>query len=79
MKHFVEHIQSLVQRLGTMRRQRKDVTSTAQPVNGIDHKRLLLTLNDIRVLLSNSYTKEYVLESLRADKHISTKNSLGVD
>lgn len=50
-----------------------------QPVSVVDCKRLLLTLNDIRVLLSNIYTKEYVLESLRADKHISTRNTLGVD
>jgi hypothetical protein len=48
-------------------------------VNAVDCKKMLLTLNDIRVLLSNIYTKEYVLESLRADKHISTRNSLGVD
>ena len=40
---------------------------------------MLLVLNDIRVLLSNIYTKEYVLESLRADKHISTRNTLGID
>ena len=44
-----------------------------------EFKRLLLTLNDIRILLSNVYTKEYVLESLRADKLITVKNSLGVD
>ena len=28
-------------------------------------KRLVNTLNDIRVLLNNIYTREYVLESLR--------------
>jgi hypothetical protein len=44
-----------------------------------EFKRLLLTLNDIRILLTNVYTKEYVLESLRADKLITVKNSLGAD
>jgi len=29
--------------------------------------------------MSNIYTKEYVLESLRADKHISTRNTLGIE
>lgn len=52
---------------------------TTQPVGIIDLKRLLLTLNDIRVMLSNIYTKEYVLESLRVDKKISARNTLGVD
>ena len=50
-----------------------------QPLTVIDTKRLLLTLNDIRVMLANIYTKEYVLESLRVDKQISSKNTLGVD
>ena len=60
-------------------KQKKDIAANISPVTTTDNKRLLLTLNDIRVLLSNSYTKEYVLESLRVDKHISTKNSLGVN
>lgn len=30
-------------------------------------------------MLSNIYTKEYVLESLRNDKKISARNTLGVD
>jgi hypothetical protein len=36
-------------------------------------------MNDIRVLLNNVYTKEYVLESLRQDKKITSQNNLGID
>ena len=36
-------------------------------------------MNDIRVLLNSVYTREYVLESLRQDQQISTKDSLGAD
>jgi len=44
-----------------------------------DLKKLLHQLNDIRVLLSDVYTREYVLESLRQDHLISTKDKLGGD
>jgi hypothetical protein len=33
-------------------------------------KRLLHTLNDVRVLLNSVYSREYVLESLRHDDKI---------
>jgi len=44
-----------------------------------DLKKVLLILNDIRVLMNNIYTREHVLESLRQDSQLSTKDSLGVD
>lgn len=44
-----------------------------------DLKKVLLILNDIRVLMNNIYTREHVLESLRQDNQLSTKDSLGVD
>jgi hypothetical protein len=59
------------------KKQKEDVQPSQ--VTFAECKRILLTLNDIRVLMSNSYTREYVLESLRVDKHISTRNTLGVD
>jgi len=72
MSHFVMQIKSLSQRQIQSRLSKSSKKNT-------DSKRMLLVLNDIRVLLSNIYTKEYVLESLRADKHISTRNTLGID
>ena len=36
-------------------------------------------MNDIRVLLNNVFTKEYILESLQQDKKIQTKDTLGTD
>jgi hypothetical protein len=44
-----------------------------------DLKKILLILNDIRVLMNNIYTREHVLESLRQDSTLSTHDSLGVD
>ena len=37
-----------------------------------DLKKILHTLNDIRVLMNNIYTREHVLESLRQDCKLST-------
>ena len=34
-------------------------------------KRLLHTLNDIRILLNSPYTREYILETLKSDKSSS--------
>lgn len=36
-------------------------------------KKLLHTLNDIRVLLNNSYSVEYVLEALRFRENIQSQ------
>ena len=36
-------------------------------------------MNDIKVLMSNVFTKEYILESLKQDKKIQTKDTLGTD
>ena len=40
---------------------------------------MLHALNDIRVLMSDCFTKEYILESLKQDKKIQTKDTLGTD
>jgi len=44
-----------------------------------DLKKIMLLLNDIRVLMNNIYTREHVLESLRQDSTLSTHDSLGID
>jgi hypothetical protein len=36
-------------------------------------KRLIQTLNDIRVLLNNTYTREYILESVRQSQARASK------
>ena len=40
---------------------------------------MMHAMNDIRVLLNNVFTKEYILESLQQDKKIQTKDTLGTD
>ena len=44
-----------------------------------DLRRMMHAMNDIRVLLNNVFTKEYILESLQQDKKIQTKDTLGTD
>lgn len=77
--HKFTFAQSLKQRKINGKPIEHQINSSVQPIGVIDQKRLLLTLNDIRIMLSNIYTKEYVLESLRVDKKISSRNTLGVD
>ena len=69
---------SLTEQQKSLKRQEKQASS--QEAHLIEELRKLVhTMNDIRVLLSSVYTREYVLESLRQDQKISTKDSLGAD
>ena len=40
---------------------------------------MIHAMSDIKILLNNAFTKEYILESLQQDKKIQTKDTLGID